>query len=381
MTRPISRMHTTSSRCRPRRNGLIATAAVGLMLAVAGCGGAGGGDGTGPMTFAVPDQSMSAATASYATVPETAGYFEAGGLEVTMQPVESALAAIQSVASGQATCTYASTANAMTLAATDPGTVILGTTNGNIFRTVAPAASGFDSIDDLVGRTIGVSVLGSVSVDLAQGGMRAAGVEATDEQFLAVGYGTQAAQAFRAGDIQAYSGYDGPNLVIEGLLDEPLVELESPANELTGTSSMVCAREAVDTAPDRIAALWRAFFQGMVFAQENPEAAVRMHWENFPASKPGGADEAVLLRTATEQLAKRLETTGGPGSAGQYGRQNDEDLEATRTFYAENGIVTPEARDTPLTRIVDYSLVERYNDFDEAAVRQQAAAWTGQDGG
>ena len=369
---------TRARHTRRSRRGLLAAAVAGLTFTVSGCGGAGVEDGS--MTFAVADQSMSAATAAYATVPETMGYFEAAGLDVSMQPVESALAAIQSVASGQATCTYASSGNAFTLAATDPGIVILGMTNGNIFRTVAPQSSGITSMDDLAGRTVGVNTLGTISEDLARGGMESAGVQPADDQFLAVGYGTQAAQAFRAGDIEAYSGYDGPNLVVEGLAGEPFVELESAANSLTGTSSLVCDREAVQTHPDKVAGLWRAFFQGATFAEENPEAAVQMHWENFPASKPGGQDEAALLSTAVEQLSKRLDIVGGPGSAGALGRQSDEDIEKMRTFYAQNGILTPEARETPLEEIVDYSLVDRYNDFDEAAVRQQAATWTGQAG-
>lgn len=368
---------TGPSRRRPRRRLAAGVAACATLALLTACGAGGSTDsGSTALTFAVPDQSMSAATASYATVPQTMGYFEEEGLTVTMQPVESALAAIQSVASGQSMCTYASTANAFTLAAGDPNVVILGTTNGNIFRTVAPESSGYTSMADLEGKVVGTNVLGAVSVDLAKGGMRDAGVEPQDDQFLAVGYGTQAAQAFTAGDIDAYSGYDGPNMVIEGLLGEPLVELESSANDLTGTSSLVCAREAVESQPDAVTGVWRSFFKGMVFSAENPEAAITMHWQEFPASKPGGTDEAAALDDAVAQLSKRLETTGGPGSAGGYGEQTDEDLEKTRTFYADNGIITEDAASVALGEITDYSLVEGYNDFDAAAVAEQARNWT-----
>ena len=379
----LTRRNQPAGRPPAAYRGTRRAARVGAVLCLAGFGGGlaacGSADtsssGAAALTFAVADQSMSAATSSYATVPDAMGYYEDHGVDLTFQPVESALAALQSVASGQADCTYASSVNALTLGAQDDAITIMGSTNGNIFRVVAPESSEMKTMADLEGKTVGTNILGAVSVDLAKAGMKDADITATDEQFLAVGYGSQAAEAFNNGDVEAYSGYDGPNLVIEGLIGEPFVELESSANELTGTSALVCATDLIEQSPEVAAGIWAAFFEGMEFSEENPEAAIRMHWDAFPASKSGG-DEDAALATAVEQLSIRLEITGGPGSGGLYGQQTDEDYEALRQYYSDNGIISTEAADIPLEEIIDESLINEMNDFDEEGARQDAADWS-----
>src|SRR5690606_36583344 len=106
----------------------------------------------------------------------------------------------------------------------------------NMFRVVAPKSSGFTSVADLEGKVIGSNSATATGVNYAIGGMEAAGVEASRDQFLPVGFGAQAALAFENGEIEAYSAWDSPNLVIESLLDEELVNLDSVMNDLNGTS-------------------------------------------------------------------------------------------------------------------------------------------------
>ncbi|QFG22274.1 ABC transporter substrate-binding protein [Actinomadura sp. WMMB 499] len=348
--------------------------AVATLAAITACGT---GDGRTELTFAVADQTLSAATASYATVPETMGYFEDEGLKVEMQPVKNAVAAIQAVANERATCTYGSTANAVTAIGQDPGLVIVGTVNGNIFRTVAPASAGLRTMADLAGKTVGVNVRGGINEMLVTGATSTQPQPVTGDDILAVGYGAQAAQALQRGDVDAYSGYDSSNLIVGELLGEELVEIESRTDGLTGTSSLVCRKRDVRERPEAIAGLFRAFFKGMVFSRENPRAAIEMHWEHFPASKLSGGTAADLA-TATKILEKRLEISAGPGSAGQYGQQKDEDLQNTLDTYIQYGVIKGvEPAAATVRALTDYSLVPAYNDFDPAEPRREARAWSG----
>ncbi|GAA3676908.1 ABC transporter substrate-binding protein [Arthrobacter ginkgonis] len=350
----------------------VAALAVGL----AGCADdSAQAEGLTRVTFAVADQSLSATSASYATVPDAMGYFKEEGLQVDMQPVETALSAIQSVASGNSFCTYGSTFNALQTVKDDPSLVVVGTTTGNIFRVIAPASLGITESKDLAGKTIGVSSLTSIATDVASIGMRKDGVEPGADQFLAVGYGAQTAQAFKNGDIQAYSGFDGPNLVVESLLGEDVVDVASDTDSLTGTSSLVCRKDDVKNKPEMVAGLWRAFFKAAVFSRENPKAAVQMHWEKFPASKPTSGDSEANIAMAASQLELRMETTGQTGSAGQYGQQEDSDMERLIMEGVDGGILDGAVADYPLDKVFDYSLVSQYNDFDEDAVIQQAKEW------
>ncbi len=358
------------------KNLAASSAALALAIGLTGCAGSSSeADGLSRVTFAVADQSLSATSASYATVPGSMGYFKEAGLEVEMQPVESALAAIQSVASGNSFCTYASTYNALSAIKDDPNLVIVGTTTGNIFRVIAPESLGIKTSGDLAGKSIGVSSLTSIATDIASIGMRYDGVEPSKDQFLSVGYGAQTAQAFKNNDIQAYSGFDGPNMVIESLLGEPVVDVASEADSMTGTSSLVCRAKDVAEKPDMVAGLWTAFFKALVFSQENPEAAVKMHWEKFPASKPTQGDEAANLKMATGQLALRMKTTAQVGSAGRYGEQTEKDMQRLIDDGLEGGILTGSASDFALEKMFNYDLVEKYNDFDAKAVIKQAREW------
>ena len=85
-----------------KRIGFLAATVIGVVT-LAGCSSPKAEDSTAAegttqlekMTFAVTDQTLSAATASYVTVPVQLGYFADEGLDITMQPVETALAGVQ----------------------------------------------------------------------------------------------------------------------------------------------------------------------------------------------------------------------------------------------------------------------------------------------
>ena len=362
-----------------KRTGILAVALISA-AALAGCSSGGGdqsaAEGNGEplekVTFAVTDQTLSAATASYATVPVELGYFAEEGLDVTMQPVETALAGVQAVAAGNAVCTYASAATAIPTAASDPTISLVGSTEGNMFRVVAPESKGYTSVADLEGKTIGSNSATATGVNYAIGGMEAAGVTATKDQFLPVGFGAQAALAFQQGQIDAYSAWDSPNLVIESLLDEKLVNLDSEMNDLNGTSIFVCSTEAFESDPEMIAGIWRAFYKGAVFSAENPEAAIKMHWEAYPSAKPTDGSEEDRLALAVKQLETRLELTGGEGSSGKYGEQTTEDLQKMVDLLTESGVIEGNAADYDVEALFHHDLIDQINDFDPEEIRDEA---------
>lgn len=353
--------------------GLVTVAALGL----SGCAGQGevdpaAGKDLKKITFAVTDQTLSAATASYATVPIDLGYFAEEGLDVTMQPVETALSGVQSVVAGNSVCTYASAATAIPTAASDPSIALVGSTAGNMFRVVAPKSKGYESVADLEGKTIGSNSATATGINYAIGGMEAAGAKATKDQFLPVGFGAQAALAFKQGEIDAYTAWDSPNLVIESLVGEEFVDLDSVMNDLNGTSVFVCSRDVVEEDPETIVGIWRAFFKGAIFSSENPEAAIKLHWERYPTSKPTEGTDKEILDLAVRQLSTRMELTGGIGSADLFGQQTDEDLQKTVELLAEYDVIEGDADALDVTKLFDHELIDQINDFDPEQIREEA---------
>ncbi|PSK97695.1 NitT/TauT family transport system substrate-binding protein [Murinocardiopsis flavida] len=356
------------------RSASVAGAAFALVLAAGGCGGAGSGGGT-PVTLVVPDKSLTATTASYTSVPIQAGYFDDEKLDVTVQPVDNALSAVQAVATGQAFMTYASTGAAAAAAAKDDGLAVIGLTNGNMFRVVVPEDSAIKEPADLAGKTVGANSLASATALNAKAVVGEAGLAPeSDVEYLPVGYGAQAADAMRSGDIDAYSGYDGPNVVIADLLDGEFRDIPSPINDITGTSALVVAKESIENRPDDVAGLARAFFKSMVFAEENPEAAIEMHWAEFPQSKSAEMSDEEALKQSVRIVSARLKATGGEGPDGRFGVQEAADMDETMELFARYKII-PSKVDLADDGILDYSLADSYNKFDADAVREEAASW------
>lgn len=362
---------------RPRLLGLAA-AAVTLGLSLSACGSAAQeAAASGEVTLVAPDKALTATTASYTSVPLEMGYFKEAGANVTVQPVDSALSAVQSVATGKAFITYASFQAALSAYGKDDNLAVIGLTNGNIFRVMVPEDSPIKTAKDLKGTTIGSPTLAGVTTMYAKGVLSEAGLDGEkDAKYLPAGYGAQAADAFKKNEIQAYSGFDGPNLVIGDLMGTKIRDIPSGLNDLTGTSALIVRKDSIKENPKLVEGVARAFFKAMVFSETNPEAAIKMHWKRFPQAKPAGGETEKALAQAVKTLETRLEITGGRAPGGKYGVQADADLQKTADAYKRLGMLK-EAVNVKDSGILDLSLADAYNDFDEAAVKKQAEDWKG----
>ncbi|MGW4797363.1 ABC transporter substrate-binding protein [Nonomuraea sp. NPDC004297] len=357
-----------------RRFGVI-TATAALVAGLTACG-AGGDETSGKkVVFTVPDKALTATTASYTSVPIERGYFQTEKLDVTIQPVDSAPTAVQSVATGQAFMTYASLNAAITAYQKDPGIAVIGVTNGSIFRVVVPQDSPIHTAADLKGKTIGANTLAGVSALFAKGVVKEAdGDPAKDAQYLPVGLGAQAADALRGKQVDAYAGWDGPNVVIGDLLGTTMRDIPSPLNDMTGTSALIVRKDSIKNEPNLVAGMARAFFKAMVFSQQNPEAAIRLHWKQFPQSKSAAMPEDKALEQAVRILKLRMDITGGRGPSGQFGVIDDAALQKTIATFTQHAMITSSI-DVKSSGLFDFSLADTFNTFDEKAITQEATQW------
>ncbi|MCG5218734.1 ABC transporter substrate-binding protein [Streptosporangium sp. KLBMP 9127] len=356
-----------------RRAGALALTAA-LTAGLAACGGS--DTASGSIVFTAPDKALTATTASYTSVPIEMGYFKAEKLDVTIQPVDSAPTAIQSVATGQAFMTYASLNAAVTAYGKDPGIAVVALTNGSIFRVVVPQDSPVKTAADLKGKTIGANSLAGVSALFAKGVLKEAGADpAKDAQYLPVGLGAQAADALRKKQVDAYAGWDGPNVVVGDLLGTTMRDIPTPLNDLTGTSALVVRKESIKEEPERVAGMVRAFYKSMIFSQQNPEAAIKLHWKQFPQARPASnVPEEKALEQAVKILKLRMDITGGRGDSEKYGVIGDAAVQRTIDVFAEHGMI-PGRIDVKSSGLFDYSLADKYNSFDAEAVEQEAQKW------
>jgi len=106
-----------------------------------------------------------------------------------------------------------------------------------------------------------------------------------------------------------------------------------------------------------------------VFAKANPEAAVRIHWETFPASKPRGLSEANAMRRGVEPMLARLENTFEV--EGLWGNSTPEQIDGYVNLLLEGGVLKQRVE---ASKVWDPSLLKEANNFDRQAVIAEARA-------
>lgn len=190
------------------KKSLVGLAVCGLVAVTAGCGpsggAAGGGDGK-KLTIALPFDSCLAWWPLYAAQQQ--GGFKKAKVSVSMQGVDGSAAAIQAMLSGKAQIALTAPDNYLSAAAKDADiTGWYAFYQKPTFSLVTPKSSGFSSVKDLAGKTIGISTPGGGDVTYMETLMSQAGmVKGKDYKELAVGDGASAATALKKGAVSAYA--------------------------------------------------------------------------------------------------------------------------------------------------------------------------------
>jgi NitT/TauT family transport system substrate-binding protein len=268
---------------------------VALVLAVAGCGDdddsdSGGGGGDGGASTQSKELEKVELLLSYQRsiafigeiIAQEKGYFADEGLEVEVTPTEGGQFVIQQIIAGNKKYGLAGTQN-----------VDVGVSQGSALRAIwehdrdiiliaAPADSDVNSVEDLAGKSLGITDPGSGEISFVHGVLDAAGVRG-DVDMPAIGYGPSAYAALESGKVAAYSGYtnDIAALEAEGLKMKNILPEEfrgQPNNTLFGTA------ETLENSDDRetMIKIARAWNRGTVFALNDPEAALKIACEYVP---------------------------------------------------------------------------------------------------
>ncbi|MDQ0074542.1 NitT/TauT family transport system substrate-binding protein [Variovorax boronicumulans] len=236
-----------------------------------------------------------------------------------------------------------------------------------------------NTVADLRGKKIGIFSLGTGGMPLLKGYLRANGVNPdTEVQIIATGAGAPALEALRAGRVQALmfwgsalTGFQNAGAKMRILFD--------PTWRSLPDFTFATMQKTIDADPAMVEAIARGAAKATLFAQTNPECARRIHWKNYPGSKPTGADEATLARWDLALLQTQLETMSGTEamtstkligamSPAAYGRMQD--------LMLKDGLIK---RTLPPESMLHLKpgFVEAINRFDRSAVVDAAKACKG----
>lgn len=355
-----------------RRNKGIAraaslVAALALAATVAGCGGPAEGSAGGPVTFGVTNPQL-LGSAYYSSVPTALGYWSSEGIEVEFNE-------------------FGGTGEVMTAVATDRTMIGSGGTSGvmaaningnadlkvfysyipdNPYWPVVLPDSPIRSLADLQGKTVGTFSLAGDGAGLLEGVMRLQGLDPASMDVVEVGTGASAMQSLQSGRIAAYMGYDSVYAEIENLGFE-LRRIDSRIDDYGFLGGIVAQPEAFENRRNDLVALGRGIAKGSTFVKANPECAVRVHWEEYPQSKPAGVPEAEAMQRGVNGILARLENQFPVD--GQWGRVAPETVQERIDVAIAGGDISepiaPEEIWTP-------ELLDEINNFDKQAIEQSA---------
>ncbi|EYD75321.1 ABC transporter, periplasmic binding protein [Rubellimicrobium mesophilum DSM 19309] len=298
------------------------------------------------------------------------GYFEEEGLNVEFQDAGGSSAAIQQVIAGNADAALPSPGAFLNAVAQGYDLKwVYSYQYGNIFTLAAPADSGIASIEDLRGKSVGVSDLSGGEVPLVRAVLREAGLEVgSDVQLVPVGEGSALTiQAFETGQIDAYSSnrFDIATIEAQGI---DMNAILPEAAQGFPSNGIVTTGERLSENPEQIEGFVRAVAKAVAWSAANDEAAYELSAQISPEEFENEAVAKASWETARELKTPPQELADAPlGSHFVEGFQAYHDF--LRQGSEEEGALP---KDVDLSAVLDSSLIEAANEFDKAAVVQDA---------
>jgi NitT/TauT family transport system substrate-binding protein len=322
------------------------------------------------LTAPAPD----VAQAPHSSVPLALGYWKEAGLDVDVQPASGSTAAAQLVIAGTAHATMG-TVEPLVIGRQKGARIVAvyNHTREGIYTIAVPADSPVTSIKQLKGKSIGVLSLGSGAVPFAKAVVKGEGLDPDkDVSWVPIGQGAQAVHAVKQNRVDALAYWDWGYAIMENH-GAKFRHFSSDLSRQLLALTLIVNQDFVEAQPDAVARLAQGIAKATLFTLTNPEAAVRIHWARYPASKPTGVPEDRALAEAIHVLKARADKYRIDGRAvPKWGAFTREDWVRTQDFLHDNGLV---AKKLDVAEYYTDRFIARINDFDAARVREQAKGW------
>lgn len=374
-----------------RHVGRVAMLAALLLLlsALAGCGGGQGGSGGNASSGGNPSAGGSAPATpapvkvrlaqssttfepnhAFMTLAKHLGYYTEEGLDVELLGINGSNESVKLVASGQLDIAYAGAipmilgrSQGMDLKAVYMQDI------GNIYELAIPDESPIKGLADLKGKTIGVSALSSGTVPYLKAMLKEAKLDPEkDVTIVAVGVGAQAATALTTKKVDAVALWDAQHGILETQgLKFRYVQTEAVKGQ--PSTPFVVRADYLSKNRDVVIRVLRAVSKSALFAQTNPEAAVRIHWAMYPDSKPTGISEGEALKRAVHVMKARMKNWKSPQDKARWGEMKAEQWRLIIDFMVQTGSLK---QSLPAEEMFTTELLDEINKFDAQKVIDQA---------
>lgn len=327
------------------------------------------------VVYSQTSPSPNVASAPHSSVPAALGFWEELGLDVESNSVNGSTLAVQLTNAGTSDFTIATVEPL--LSAMQQGADLVAYYNHTrepIYTIAVTEDSDIESLEDLRGKTIGVLSLSSGATAFAKAMLAGAGVDPDSEvDLLPIGMGQQAARAIEAGQVDAVALWDWAYAQLEnaGLAFR---HFTTPETDKLLSLSIIANGDYFREHPDVAVKFAQGIAKAAIFTLNNPEAAVKIHWDHYPESKPTGIPEEQALAEAVHLIESRVPKYDIAGrSIEKWGAYTPEEWEATQDFLFDNGVISQKQ---DVSTYYSTELVDEINDFDAEAVARKAKEYT-----
>jgi NitT/TauT family transport system substrate-binding protein len=314
------------------------------------------------------------AEAAHSSVPEKLGLWKDGGLDVEVKPFGGSTGATQVVISGSAEFTMA-TPEALLVARQEGAKIkaVYNHTREPIYTIAVVKDSPITKLEDLKGKTIGVVSLSSGATAVAKAMLRGVGYDPEkDVKWLPVGLGPQSANALQSKQVDAIAMWDWAYALLENS-GYQFRHFVTPGTSKLLALMIITNEDFLKSNPGAEIKFAQGIAKGVLFALTNPEAAVRIHWEKYPASKPTNIPEDQALREAVHVLQARLSKYKVEGRADpRYGAFTSGEWESTQSFFYDVGMIKSKP---DVAEYFTNQFVDDINRFDKDEIIRKAKAY------
>jgi len=321
----------------------------------------------------------SAADGFFASIPLGMGFYAEEGLDVDIQTVAGAGAAVNLLASGRAQFTTHGTGGL--LAGASRGVPMVGIICQVVdyFTSIGVLKDGpIKTLADLKGKVVGIPAAGGAPALIVKAVMRKLGWDPDkDVEFLAVGTALPALDALRRNRVQALVVWDSIFALFEYHGAEFTYFRPDPIPQIGFTHSTNTLTELIQKEPEMVAGMARALAKSIVvMAAADPAELTRLHFKTFPASKPTGLSDEEILRLDALRLKARQSFMRLPQRVFQrtekLGDCGDSEIIGLRDLLHAGGEI-PQA--LPVEKYFTRQYVDQMNAIDVAGLIQKAKAF------
>ncbi|HYF20349.1 MAG TPA: ABC transporter substrate-binding protein [Ramlibacter sp.] len=335
------------------------------------------------LVWVVSSATFELGTATQTSIPYAAGFFDEEGLDVELKSARGSALGAQLVITGQADVVHAGTSVGLMVPASkgSPLVAFYNMITQNFQMPAVPAESPVKTLADLKGKKLGVIGQATATVPIVKAVLEDAGVDPNSVTFVDVGYGAQAATAlWNTKQVDALAMYDSVYAAIENVNPEryKLRILTSPLSErISFQTALVAKPETIKNKRDALIRLGRAHAKSTLFALENPDAAVRIHYKRYPEQRPSNVDDATALALGRKNLQARLNHMRIDNMAvkrDKWGFMHEVDVNTYLNMLKKIGDVD---KGLEAKTIYTNELIDEINKFDVAEVRRKAREFKG----